>query len=281
MVVATALLITSNYHSMHNYHRKKDSKHELERKQQVRGHEKRSAESGHLPVIGTDIIWRNDVIPEIQATLPHPCQGNKTTNIIFDSEGGEVQQMEESVRCRYQYDNWQPQSVREYTNGSLYIVKASASAAGSVSTASAARDDSCDEGEEKKDMITIRLRGQGFLMNQIRLMVSSAVLYARGIIPIDLVHLSLDTPYHCVFPLAPAEGLLLVDSGYSRNVSGQNYCLHPHREEQRRDQGMEAIMTAEEFDTSEKFKESCIYPEIKRDWRYGTQGEESDELVKK
>jgi hypothetical protein len=179
--------------------------------------------------------------------------------------------------------------MNEKTNGSLYKVRAYPSTADGSSSSSSSSSSS-DEGtgtelgEEPLGMVTVRLRGQGFLMNQIRLMLSAAVLYARGVIPLEVILLSLETPYRFSFPLAPAEGLLLVDSGYSRNISGQHYSLHPQHEEEQRDRdgdgdGIEAelltLMTAAEYETSEKFKKSFIYPAIHQDWN----GSDNNELI--
>jgi hypothetical protein len=237
-------------YSMHNYHRKKDSKYEIERKQEQLKNANVDKASHH-PVIGKDIMWGDDDTPNLGYD-EHKQEG--------EEEGYDMD--------RFQYEHWHPEIVRELTNGSLYMVRAFPS-----SSLGGARGGA----PEEMGMVTIRLRGQGFLMNQIRLMVSAAVLYARGIIPLELVHLSLDTPYRCMFPLAPAEGLLLVDSGYSRNVSGQNYTLHPYHEEQKKDLGTLALMSAEEFNVSEEFKHTTIYPEIQHDWG----SNECDELVMK
>jgi hypothetical protein len=52
-------------------------------------------------------------------------------------------------------------------------------------------------------------------------MISAAVLYARGIVPLSAIHAALELPYHIGFPLAPSVGLVLVNSGFSRNVNSQ------------------------------------------------------------
>jgi hypothetical protein len=98
----------------------------------------------------------------------------------------------------------------------------------------------------EKDVILFRFRGQAFLLqyvssllpsfnlngsasisasssafSQIRIMVSAAVMYATNVIPLFAIEFALRTPYLVHFPLAPACGLLLVSSGYSRNTSKQ------------------------------------------------------------
>ena len=294
---------------MHNYHRKKESKQEVRRRQeqQQQQHIKQQTvaktattapasarRSSPHPVLGRDLLWSADeeegcgykLLEEQLASVSR--RGSETS-----AEEGEEsnEKMPQEKLLRFQYKDWQPHVVKESTNGSLYLVKAVSS------TGAAGR--SCGEVRTGVDsstgMVTIQLRGQGFLMNQIRLMISAAVLYARGIIPLSVIHLSLDTPYRFSFPLAPAEGLLLVDSGYARNVSGQSYTLHPHHKElelsnevagerardgEREGEGgstVLSLMTAGEYATSEQFKESFIYPEVHQDWN----GSDADELSKR
>jgi tRNA U38,U39,U40 pseudouridine synthase TruA len=52
-------------------------------------------------------------------------------------------------------------------------------------------------------------------------MVGTALLVARGILPMTAVDMALAAPIQLVLPLAPAEGLTLMYSGYMRNVNGQ------------------------------------------------------------
>lgn len=52
-------------------------------------------------------------------------------------------------------------------------------------------------------------------------MVGAALLVARGILPMTAVEMALAAPIQLVLPLAPAEGLTLMYSGYMRNVNGQ------------------------------------------------------------
>jgi tRNA U38,U39,U40 pseudouridine synthase TruA len=58
-------------------------------------------------------------------------------------------------------------------------------------------------------------------ISQIRLMVGAALLVARGILPLTAVDFALAAPIQLVLPLAPAEGLTLMYSGYLRNINGQ------------------------------------------------------------
>lgn len=196
--------------SMHNYHRKKESRHELQRRQEQKSLQTDTGtdnprQSNHYPLIGRDIQWLAEEDIGYGAPVAVSGEGdrcdtfssNSVSSVEQDdyasSEGGEEDSQHEMTGFRFQFKNWQPQILKESTNGSLYRVRAESSspltcAAGDVAGATGLEP-------AEMGMVTVRLRGQGFLMNQIRLMISAAVLYARGIIPLTLIHLSLDTPY--------------------------------------------------------------------------------------
>ena len=57
--------------------------------------------------------------------------------------------------------------------------------------------------------------------SQIRLMIGAAVLITRDIIPESALDLALLSPYFINLPMAPAEGLILVNAGFERNSNGQ------------------------------------------------------------
>lgn len=52
-------------------------------------------------------------------------------------------------------------------------------------------------------------------------MVAAAVLVTRGILPDTAMDMALLSPYFINLPLAPAEGLILVNAGFERNSNGQ------------------------------------------------------------
>ena len=52
-------------------------------------------------------------------------------------------------------------------------------------------------------------------------MIAAAALSARGIVPEMMIDLALLGPYFINMPLAPAEGLIVVNSGYAGNSNGQ------------------------------------------------------------
>lgn len=102
-------------------------------------------------------------------------------------------------------------------------------------------------------------------------MVGAAVLVSRGILPESALELSLLAPYFFNFPLAPAEGLILVNAGFERNVNGENIRIYPSSERNTgtsklSDNNSISLMTQEEFNFSEQFKEAEIYAKVKDDW---------------
>lgn len=65
-------------------------------------------------------------------------------------------------------------------------------------------------------------------------------------------------------------------------MSGQNYSLHPHHEENAQvgqEEDLEecvlSLMTTDEYNISEEFKKAYIYPEIYQDWN----GSDTNELI--
>lgn len=112
------------------------------------------------------------------------------------------------------------------------------------------------------EMIVIRIRGQAFLLHQIRLLIGSALLVVRGIMPSTAIPAAFLLPFHINFPLAPAEGLILVDAGFSRNANGKTVSINGVA-------GKDAdyvLMEADEFERSEEFKRDKIYPKVATDW---------------
>ena len=73
------------------------------------------------------------------------------------------------------------------------------------------------------------------LSSQIRLMIAAAALTSRKVLPETAMDMALLSPYFINLPLAPAEGLIVVNSGFERNGNGQvrmlvwggNYKLYP------------------------------------------------------
>ena len=112
------------------------------------------------------------------------------------------------------------------------------------------------------EMVVCRVRGQAFLLHQIRLMIGSAILVARGILPKMAIDLAFLAPHHINFPMAPAEGLVLVNSGFARNANGMTVSLSGVV-------GSDAdyvLMERLEFENSENWKKENIYSRVARDF---------------
>lgn len=67
---------------------------------------------------------------------------------------------------------------------------------------------------EDDDFIEIRLVGDSFCYNQIRYMVGAALCVANGKLPLAILQASLMLPLAVRWPLAPANGLVLVSGGF-------------------------------------------------------------------
>lgn len=52
-------------------------------------------------------------------------------------------------------------------------------------------------------------------------MVAAAALISRKVLPEMAMDMALVSPFFINLPLAPAEGLIVVDSGFERNGNGQ------------------------------------------------------------
>jgi tRNA pseudouridine(38-40) synthase len=120
-----------------------------------------------------------------------------------------------------------------------------------------------DGTEGAPPMIRIKIRGQGFLLHQIRIIVGTAVLVARGQLPELIVDLALGIPLQFNLPMAPAEGLVLVDAGFDRNGNRQPIAVTPNSRGHPFDL---VLMEPEEYDRSLDFEEMFIKKQIREDW---------------
>ncbi|KAF6001586.1 hypothetical protein F1559_003778 [Cyanidiococcus yangmingshanensis] len=61
----------------------------------------------------------------------------------------------------------------------------------------------------KNDFLLVHIRGQSFVLHQIRLLIGAAVLVARGHLSLDALRAALDGPYRVLFWRAPGSCLML------------------------------------------------------------------------
>jgi tRNA pseudouridine(38-40) synthase len=116
---------------------------------------------------------------------------------------------------------------------------------------------------DDRDFIKIRIRGQSFLLHQIRLMIGAAVAIVRGTMPASVLDFALTVPIHVEFPMAPAEGLVLLDAGFGSNCNGKGFSLTPQG---KADDDDVVFSTPEEIKTCEAFFNDNIYKQIYSDW---------------
>jgi hypothetical protein len=128
--------------------------------------------------------------------------------------------------------------------------------------------------------------------SQIRLMISAGILtslqHPRSFVAPWFWEVAFHSRWHCPLPLAPAEGLVLVNSAFawnqSRPIPNSNrhhmdlamspYSLmeEPTRFQNNRqnngyDDDYYTLLTATEYQESEKFLQQIIYTHMIRDWR--------------
>ena len=116
---------------------------------------------------------------------------------------------------------------------------------------------------DDRDFIRIRIRGQSFLLHQIRLMIGAAVAIVRGTMPASVLDFALTVPIHVEFPMAPAEGLVLLDAGFGSNCNGKGFALTPQG---KADDDDIVFSTPEEIKACETFFNDNIYKQIYSDW---------------
>lgn len=81
--------------------------------------------------------------------------------------------------------------------------------------------------------------------------------------PMTVLDFALTVPLHVDFPMAPAEGLVLVDAGFGSNVNGKGYSLTPQG---KADDDDIVLSTPEEIASCEAFFNDKIYKQIYSDW---------------
>jgi tRNA pseudouridine(38-40) synthase len=121
------------------------------------------------------------------------------------------------------------------------------------------------------ELIRIRIRGQSFLLHQIRLLVGCAVLIARGILPDYVLTIALLAPTYIHLPLAPSEGLVLMNAGFNRNSNGKSISITEDSSYDKNE--INSLLTKEEENVSQFFLYNNMYDRIINNWY------ENDNLV--
>ena len=94
-------------------------------------------------------------------------------------------------------------------------------------------------------------------------MMSAAILCTRQVLPSFFIPMALQSPTLFRLPLAPAEGLMLSMAGFHRNSNGQDISMASITQSSLREV---LLMTDEEYEASQAFKQEAIYPQLIHDW---------------
>ena len=104
--------------------------------------------------------------------------------------------------------------------------------------------------QKEVEFIVVRVKGQSFLMHQIRKMIGMAIAVVKGFATEDQLRRSMEEPYMDV-PKAPGLGLMLEEvhfDRYNRRFGGDGH--------------HEPIEWESQSETIEKFKDTYIYPVV-------------------
>jgi len=104
--------------------------------------------------------------------------------------------------------------------------------------------------QDKLEFVVVRIKGQSFMMHQIRKMIGLAIAVVKGFATEDHLKKSMEEPYMDI-PKAPGLGLMLEDvhfDRYNRKFGGDGH--------------HEPIEWEEQNDKIDKFKDEHIYPNV-------------------
>ena len=75
------------------------------------------------------------------------------------------------------------------------------------------------------EMVRVKIKGQSFLLHQIRLMIGAAIMVCANKMPEAALNAALMTPYFIAFPMAPGNGLILRNAGFGMNCNKVDYAM--------------------------------------------------------
>ena len=134
----------------------------------------------------------------------------------------------------------------------------------------------------KRMFVKLTISGKFFLYKQIRIMIGAALGIYHGLLPENTVQIAFNSfEDRFVFPVAPAEGLLCVDTGFDRNKGGSIYVTNFNDYKRELDSYSSTassssssssaaaigeiyfpLLDQDAFLLSNTFKSTSIYPEI-------------------
>ena len=114
-------------------------------------------------------------------------------------------------------------------------------------------------------MVSVRIKGQSFLLHQIRLMLGAAIMICNKHIPEAALDCALACPYFIPFPMAPPHGLILKSAGFGMNCDGTDYAMTTQ-------DGLDTqidniLLTPEDEAKSDQFLVQRIHNRVLQDWK--------------
>ena len=137
-----------------------------------------------------------------------------------------------------------------------------------------------DSGHE---FLRLRIAGSSFLLNQIRFMVGAALGVARGLVPPWLPEAALAAPFAVRLPIAPPDGLVLMDAGFERYKqrlitmsppeARQEHADPPTKRQKQRHGASQqenvdpvVLLRADDKCRADAWLETVVYPHVAKRW---------------
>ena len=126
------------------------------------------------------------------------------------------------------------------------------------------------------DMVRIKVKGQSFLLHQIRLMLGAAIMVCTNRMPEAAINAALATPYFIAFPMAPSNGLILRNAGFGMNCNKVDLAMTA--DDARETQVDQILLLENQQEASDDFLREKIYDRIQSEWVEGDMAISSDWL---
>ena len=114
------------------------------------------------------------------------------------------------------------------------------------------------------DMIKIKVKGQSFLLHQIRLMLGAAIMVCTNRMPEAALNAALETPYFVGFPMAPSNGLILRNAGFGMNCNKVDLAMTG--DDAKEGQIDQFLLLKDQEERSDQFLLQKIYDRVQMEW---------------
>eukprot|EP01041_Mallomonas_annulata_P004828 gene4828-9627_t len=267
--------------------------------------------SDSLDITATTVTTVNTVsIPMTTTTTDSPPSSSTASSSV---DAGD------SKHFYCMFDPWEksPRPAHAKTNCNIYSLhaslvhlqqekekskaKATATATAALTTTETALEETIPKEMKLQQMIRVKICGQAFLLNQIRLIVGAAIMVAKGVLPENTIELAMKAQLYVPLPVAPAEGLVLVNAGFGCNPNNQMVYLcspdiirniHTDNNNKNRnssnlarknlvvnDSSCVSLLEQHAWEISEEFLSTSIYSRIASDWEIKTETGTETETV--